>query len=98
MIVRVVRMEFDPAKVETFLNHFNTYKSQIRHFPGVHHLELHRDAKLPNVFYTYSIWENEQALEDYRVSELFTNVWAETKILFNGKPVAYSLVQEMIVD
>lgn len=98
MIVRIVRMEFDPEKVDAFLNHFNTYKSQIRHFPGVMHLELHRDAKLSNVFYTYSHWEDEAKLEAYRYSELFQNVWAETKILFIGKPLAYSLVQEMIVD
>ena len=98
MIVRIVRMEFVPEKVETFLAHFNLYKSQIRNFPGVHHLELHRDAQLPNVFYTYSHWENAEALEAYRVSELFINVWAATKILFAGKPQAFSLVREMIVE
>lgn len=98
MIVRIVRMEFDPEKVETFLAHFNAYKSQIRNFPGVDHLELHRDANLENVFYTYSHWESEAYLEAYRLSDLFSKVWAETKILFSGKPQAFSLIQEMIVD
>lgn len=98
MITRVVRMEFQPDKVEAFLTIFNESKHLIRHFPGVHHLELHRDAKLSHVFYTYSIWDNEEQLNVYRHSELFQSVWAQTKQLFAGKPLAYSLVKEMEVE
>ena len=98
MITRIVRMEFQPDKIEEFLAVFNSAKQQIRHFPGVHHLELHRDAKLPHVFYTYSIWEGEEALEAYRNSPLFQSVWEKTKVLFAGKPLAYSLKKEMTVN
>lgn len=98
MITRIVRMEFQPEKVEEFLEIFNASKQQIRHFPGVNHLELHRDAKLSHVFYTYSIWEGEEALEAYRHSPLFQSVWAKTKALFGGKPLAYSLHKEMTVE
>ncbi|MEM7036189.1 MAG: antibiotic biosynthesis monooxygenase family protein [Bacteroidota bacterium] len=98
MITRIVRMEFRPEAVSTFLEVFNTAKSQIRHFPGVHHLELHRDAALDHVFFTYSIWEGEDALEAYRHSDLFKSVWAQTKVLFAGKPQAWSLRKEMQVD
>jgi quinol monooxygenase YgiN len=98
MIVRIVRMEFAPEKVETFLEVFNATKTQIRHFPGVLHLELHRDADLPNVFFTYSHWENAEFLEAYRVSELFATVWSQTKVLFSGRPQAFSLIREMVVE
>ncbi|MEM6268905.1 MAG: antibiotic biosynthesis monooxygenase family protein [Bacteroidota bacterium] len=98
MITRIVRMEFRPDKVTDFLAVFEASKQQIRNFPGVSHLELHRDATLPHVFYTYSIWEGEAALEAYRNSDLFRGVWTQTKALFGGKPLAYSLVQEMVVD
>ena len=97
MITRIVRLEFQPEKVEDFLVLFNSSKQLIRHFPGVHHLELHRDAQLSNVFYTFSIWEGEDELEVYRQSELFQGVWAQTKVLFAAKPLAYSLVKEMVV-
>jgi quinol monooxygenase YgiN len=97
-ITRIVRMEFAPEKVEDFLTLFNATKTQIRHFPGVLHLELHRDAEKPNVFYTYSIWENAGALEAYRVSALFASVWSRTKVLFAGRPQAFSLLQEMIIE
>ena len=98
MITRIVRMEFQPDKVDQFLEIFHASKEQIRHFPGVHHLEFHRDLKQPNVFYTYSIWENEEALNAYRHSELFGSVWPRTKALFAGKPQAFSLVKELTVD
>ncbi len=98
MITRIVRMEFDSEKVEQFLALFNATKSQIRHFPGVQHLELHRDAQNSNVFYTYSHWDNAESLEAYRTSALFESVWSRTKILFAGRPQAFSLVQEMVVD
>lgn len=97
MITRIVRMEFQPEKIEDFLAVFRASMSQIRNFPGVHHLELHRDANAPHVFYTYSIWEDEAALEAYRRSDLFKGVWAKTKVLFAGKPLAYSLQKEIEV-
>jgi quinol monooxygenase YgiN len=91
MITRIVRMEFAPDKVPTFLGVFASTCDQIRHFPGVHRLELHRDAAQENVCYTLSEWESEAALEAYRTSELFEKVWAQTKVLFSGKPQAFSL-------
>jgi len=48
--------------------------------------------------YTYSIWENEEALEVYRQSELFQNVWSQTKVLFQGKPQAFSLDRLTVVE
>jgi quinol monooxygenase YgiN len=98
MITRIVRMEFVPEKVDEFLQVFHATKSLIRHFPGVQRLELHRDADNPSVFYTYSIWDDAAALEAYRVSALFQTVWSQTKVLFAGRPQAFSLVAETIVD
>ena len=93
MIVRIVRMEFQEDKLAAFQEIFENSKHKIRNFPGCHHLELHSDAKLNNVRYTYSIWESEEDLNAYRNSELFGGVWPKTKALFKGKPLAYSLLK-----
>ncbi len=98
MITRIVRMEFQPKHADEFLAHFNTIKTLIRNFPGVRHLELHRDADLPHVFYTYSVWDGEEELETYRHSELFKTTWAQAKTWFGGKPQAFSLRRELLVD
>ena len=98
MITRIVRMEFRPEAVEEFLAIFNESKSLIRHFPGVQHLELHRDFQQQNVFYTYSLWDAQESLDAYRKSELFGQVWPRTKKLFAAQPMAFSLSKEMVVD
>ncbi|UII24376.1 antibiotic biosynthesis monooxygenase [Fulvivirga ligni] len=90
MLIRIVRMTFKPESVETFLEVFNSSKNKIRSFPGCKHLELQRDYHNPNVYATYSHWEDDQALENYRHSELFKGVWAQTKIHFDDKPIAFS--------
>ncbi len=91
MFKRFVKLTFVPEKVESFLALFAETRNQIRHFPGCHHLELLQDRQQPHVFFTYSIWESEQALEDYRHSDLFRNTWQKTKQLFGDKPQAWSL-------
>lgn len=91
MIVRIVKMSFEASNIEIFLRNFNNNKEKIRNFKGCRLLELYRDKKEPTVFFTYSYWESEQDLEDYRDSELFKTVWAKTNILFNKNPEAWSL-------
>lgn len=91
MFVRIVKMDFHDDKVEAFLDNFHEVKEHIRNFPGNRFLELYRDRKDPSVFFTYSYWESEEALESYRKSALFTEVWAFTKQLFKHKPEAWSV-------
>lgn len=91
MFVRIVKMGFDPSKVETFLKNFEANKAHIRAFDGCEFLELYRDKHNPNIFFTYSYWKDEKALENYRQSDLFKSIWAKTKPLFNTKPEAWSV-------
>lgn len=91
MFIRIVKLSFHPEKVEAFLENFHQHKHSIRNFPGNTFLELYQDKSNKSVFFTYSIWENEEDLENYRNSELFNEVWTFTKALFNDKPQAWSV-------
>ena len=91
MITRIVRMSFDPEKVDEFKSIFMVAKPQIRKFNGCHGVKLLNQADAGNVFFTLSIWESEDHLNDYRSSELFNSTWSKTKILFNEKPQAWTL-------
>lgn len=97
MIIRIVKMNFKDENVERFLEVFNSSKNLIRNFEGCSHLELLNDINNKNIFFTYSHWKEEQDLENYRNSDLFKGVWAETKILFNVKAEAWSLHQHTIL-
>lgn len=90
MLIRIVRMTFEKENVPDFLNVFESSKSKIRSFDGCQHLELWKDYHAENSFTTYSIWDNEDTLNNYRDSELFKSVWQQTKALFKEKPIAFS--------
>jgi heme oxygenase (mycobilin-producing) len=91
MIKRIVKMSFQPDKVEEFKSVFKENWKLIAGFKGCKHVELLQDRTHPNMFFTFSIWETEEDLNNYRDSDLFTRVWAKTKVLFNDKPQAWSL-------
>jgi quinol monooxygenase YgiN len=91
MLVRIVKMSFEPSEITEFLNNFHHHKHAIRNFDGCKLLELYADKNQTNIYFTYSYWENETKLENYRNSELFKQVWAKTKPLFNAKPEAWSV-------
>ena len=96
MLVRIVRMDFQPDKVEDFLALFQEVQPVIRSFEGCHHLELCQDADHETVYYTLSKWTGQEALDNYRQSEFFKKTWAKTKLLFHDKPKAYSLLSGLV--
>lgn len=91
MLVRIVKMSFHPEHIDAFLNNFDSVKNNIRDFEGCRYLELYRDQNNTDIFFTYSYWDDQSYLENYRTSELFKNVWSQTKPFFNDKPQAWSV-------
>jgi len=90
MIVRIVKMHFRQAEIENFKELFMDIKMMIRGFEGISHLECLQDLNNPQIFFTYSHWDSEAALEEYRNSELFETTWSKTKQMFADKPQAWS--------
>lgn len=84
-------MSFHEENIPKFMENFNLIKEKIRNSPGNRYLELYQDKNNPCVFFTYSFWETEEDLENYRKSALFDDVWTFTKKLFNDKPEAWSV-------
>ena len=91
MHVRIVKLRFRQNEIPSFLTHFETIKESIINFPGCEFLELYRDQEDISIFFTYSHWENAKALENYRHSDLFKQIWTVTKPKFSGKPEAWSV-------
>ena len=91
MFIRIVKLSFHDEHIPAFLENFELMKSKIRNAPGNRFLELYQDRSVKGIFFTYSYWETEQDLENYRHSELFYEVWTFTKKLFNDKPEAWSV-------
>jgi heme-degrading monooxygenase HmoA len=91
MFIRIVKMSFHEENIPIFLENFDSIKEKIRGAEGNRLLELYQDKNNPCIFFTYSYWETEADLENYRQSNLFDEVWTFTKKLFNDKPEAWSM-------
>ena len=91
MIKRIVKLTFREEEVDHFREIFSESKQKIANSKGCLHVELLQQINQPNVFFTYSFWESEEALNLYRNSELFEKVWKRTKALFADKPKAWSV-------
>ena len=91
VFTRIVKMEFEEENVSAFLANFEEVKNKIRNFPGCTFLELYRDKNDKAIFFTYSRWNDEEDLENYRKSPLFREVWSKTKPKFRVKAQAWSV-------
>lgn len=91
MLIRIVKLSFHEENIPAFLENFELMKVHIRNSPGNQLLELYQDKHNPCVFFTYSYWDSEADLDNYRNSALFDEIWTFTKKLFNDKPQAWSV-------
>lgn len=97
MFIRIVKMKFKKEHCSAFEENFNKNKKKIRAFQGCNRLELLHDKNDPTIYFTYSFWEKDEDLENYRNSDLFKSVWAYTKTLFDAKPEAWSVDQREVI-
>jgi quinol monooxygenase YgiN len=97
MLTRIVKLSFKEENISSFEALFEETKDIIRNFEGCMFLELYQDTNHPNIFFTYSKWQEEMHLEAYRKSEFFKSVWGRTKLLFQDKPEAWSVINKFSV-
>lgn len=90
MIVRIVKMSFKAENCEEFEQIFEQSKPRIKAMPGCRHVELLKEIHDGTVYFTRSIWDSENDLNQYRKSDLFKGVWKATKALFDQPAQAWS--------
>ena len=90
MINRIVKMTFQEDKLEDFIKIWEGSRKKIAARDGCYFVEMMQSVEPRNICFTYSVWENEEALNAYRNSDLFKGVWKKTKALFDDKPQAWS--------
>ena len=91
MITRIVKLEFEENRIDDFLTFFETIKHRVNEFPGCFGMKLYQDVDRPWVVMTYSHWESQEALDSYRNSSTFGEVWPTIKPWFSAKPEAWSV-------
>ena len=93
MITRLVKMHFKPEETESFIELFESVKTKISSMEGCKGVDLMRDVNNKDIFFTYSIWDSTDHLDQYRNSELFGTTWKATKAKFAHSAEAWSVEQ-----
>ena len=88
-----MRLTLIPERVSDFLTLFRQSERRIRQQPGCRHLELWQDADQFYIYYTHSHWNDAAALDAYRRSALFGEVWPATKRLLAAPAQTFSVVR-----
>ena len=96
MIKRIVKLTFTEDSVPVFEQLFAETNHKIRAFPGCLHLELWQSKADVRIFFTYSIWNSEDDLENYRQSLTFKEIWKRTKQMFAEKAEAWTLEERFM--
>lgn len=93
MLIRVVKMDFNPDFIENFKTIFQHTQPQIEAFEGCESVQLLQHESNKGIFFTISRWQSAAHLAAYRQSELFTSTWAKVKPNFFSKAEAWSLLE-----
>ena len=91
MIRRLVKLKFKSDTSNIFVDIFKEKHQQILSCQGCSHLEVWQDVNDEDSFFTYSIWDSEEDLNNYRSSVLFNKLWPKVKSLFREKAEVWTL-------
>ncbi|MFK8038365.1 MAG: putative quinol monooxygenase [Crocinitomicaceae bacterium] len=90
-ITRIVKMTFKPEHSAEFEAYFLTIKSKVAGQPGCNGVKLLKEKGETGVFFTYSQWDSEDDLNNYRRTEIFGQIWPTVKNWFAKKAEAWTV-------
>lgn len=91
MILRVVKLKVESKKIEAFNLFMNNLHDEKLKLPGCLHFDYFHEKKNLNVYYIYTIWENEKFFRQYKKSELFKEVATTLKCFCSEEPQAWTI-------
>jgi len=91
MITRLVKLTLNPLKTSKFISLFEASQEKIKSYAGCRLLKFYKDVNNPFIYFTYSEWDSEADLENYRNSEVFLSIWKEAKTCFSAPAEAWSI-------
>ena len=79
MVIRIVSLKCKPEDIDAFRLLLRKSSPRVRQFPGCLSLQIVNDIADPTSFFTLSTWRDTDALEAYRASPLFVEIWPRIK-------------------
>ncbi len=98
MITRIVELQIQAHQIDVAKQLLKEVAPKVRSMPGCSRLEImfgiHKKARVT----TYSYWDSEKDLNDYRDSEVFQKFWKSIKPMFSEKARAWSSEHFIVLD
>ena len=91
MIKRIVKLHFQEQFTDEFLDLYKNHLNGIKNFPDCQNLEIYSTGTEKGIFITLSLWKSEEALNNYRSSQYFKDIWTSIKPWFAEKAEAWTL-------
>ena len=88
---RIVKLILLEGEEENFLNIYRTRNPSLKNVKGCQSTCVLKSITSDQEFFTLSVWDSVQALEDYRNSEYFKETWSLVKQLLGGKTQVWNL-------
>ena len=82
MITRIVKLSFENSYCVEFEAIFFEIQKIVLSNEGCNSVELLKSYE-PGLYFTYSVWDNEASLNNYRNSPVFKKIWRSFKPNFN---------------
>ena len=95
MVIRIVSLKCKPEDVDAFRLFLHDSAPRVRNVPGCLSLQIVNDVADSTSFFTISTWRDVDALEAYRTSPLFEQVWPRIKA-FLREPARASTCEEIV--
>jgi quinol monooxygenase YgiN len=96
MVIRIVSLKCRPEDVDAFRLLLRESSPRVRQSPGCLSLQIVNDIADPTSFFTLSTWRDRDALEAYRASPLFVEIWPRVKAFL--REAAWASTCEEIKD
>ncbi|WP_235297269.1 putative quinol monooxygenase [Portibacter marinus] len=91
MIKRIVKLTFREEHRQDFKEIFQEHRQKMLENEICSSLEVLEDIKEKGLFFTISTWDSEDALQQYRSSSYFEDIWGKVKPWFKARAEAWSL-------
>ncbi|MFT7587911.1 MAG: quinol monooxygenase YgiN [Limisphaerales bacterium] len=88
MLIRIVKMKVREEAIADFYALFAKGGARVEASNGCSHVQLMQGAD--GYFFSYSVWEDENKLNEYRNSAFFKATWPKLKAMFSEKAEAWS--------
>ncbi len=98
MITRIVELQIQAEQIGAAKKLLEDVAPKVRNMPGCRRLEIMFDIHRKGRVTTYSYWESETNLNEYRDSDVFLVFWKAIKPMFSEKARAWSSEHFIVLE